>query len=551
MPDQPSTFNSQGKIGRRALVKTFAAAPFVHLGRAQDRPLNLLYLIADDHAGYVLGAQGNKLARTPNLDRLASEGTRFASNFCNSPVCTPSRQSIITGQMPHSAGVTVLSTPLSETKPTIAKHLSAKGLDTAVFGKMHFNRPGQPGLHGFRTADTEDVVQKRWLQAVGPASPPAGVKVKPAWRPFRDPASIWLNADALPFPRPYAQMKSTWVADQACQYLQAHKDNPFALWVSFQEPHSPFDFPLEDRNKFDPSKFPIHPIGPDDHAQIPVIFRDLSPAERQGIAAAYYTSVSFLDRNIGVVLRKLQDLKLTENTLVIYMADHGYSLGQHGRFEKHCMFDPAMHVPLMFRLPGRVKPGVVHDLTESVDVGPTILDLLGAEPFAKTHGQSLRPYLEGSRPAQPKTSVFSEYLENEEACVRTERWKFAIGSGRRFRTDGYINDEQFRWALSRGMFEEIPLEQRRRMGLEISPPSRSVRLFDLQADPGELNNVAAKHPEVAAEMSKQLLARLQQTHPDAKDQPSSGDVIEQIEWYLRPRDAKPRIVSEPAPTVKQ
>src|SRR5947208_16776303 len=130
---------------RRDLLTSALASRVAY---ARDRKPNLLFLMADDHAGYVLGAAGNRRARTPNLDRLASEGTRFASHYCNSPVCTPSRQSILTGQLPHAAGVTVLSTPLDTSRPTIAKNLAAGGFSTAVIGKMHFNRPGQPGLHG-------------------------------------------------------------------------------------------------------------------------------------------------------------------------------------------------------------------------------------------------------------------------------------------------------------------------------------------------------------------------------------------------------------------
>src|SRR6266436_2958731 len=123
-------------VTRRSMVAGLAAASV--RGDSGRKP-NLLYLIADDHAGYVLGADGNKLARTPNIDRLASQGTRFSRNHCNSPVCTPSRQSFFTGQMPSAAGVTVLATPLSEDKPTIAKQLRQSGYRTAAFGKMHFN----------------------------------------------------------------------------------------------------------------------------------------------------------------------------------------------------------------------------------------------------------------------------------------------------------------------------------------------------------------------------------------------------------------------------
>ncbi len=131
------------------------------MAKAQTRRRpNFLFLIADDHAGYVLGADGNKLAETPNLDRLAAEGTRFSRHYCNSPVCTPSRQSFFTGQMPCMAGVTRLPTPLSDQKPTIAKQLKAAGYTTGVIGKMHFNRSAEPGLHGFDYMMTE----RNWLR---------------------------------------------------------------------------------------------------------------------------------------------------------------------------------------------------------------------------------------------------------------------------------------------------------------------------------------------------------------------------------------------------
>ncbi len=505
--------NMSANLTRRHLLASTAAAVAPRVARPRDRQPNFLFLLADDHAGYVLGAAGNRRALTPNLDRLAAQSARFARHHCNSPVCTPSRQSILTGQLPHAAGVTVLSTPLALDRPTIARNLAAHGFSTAVIGKMHFNRPGTPGLHGFQTAWTEDVVTRRWLDAVGPAAPTPGIQTKPAWHPFKDPARIWLNADELPFPRPDEQMKSTWTVTQAARYLEEHKDDRFALWVSFQEPHSPFDFPLEWRGKFRPADFPVPPVGPEDHAQIPLIFRDLTPAEKQGIIAAYYTSVNFLDHNIGKVLAKLHDLNLENDTLVIYMADHGYSLGQHGRFEKHCTYDPALQVPLIIRFPGRIAPRTVNDFTESVDVSPTIFDLLGVDRFAIHHGQSLLPYLQGRRPAAPRASIFSEYLENEEACIRTDHWKYAHGSGKRARTDGYQTDNP--------------------------TPGRTLRLYDLKRDPGEFNNVAARHPEVVAQLSGVMLARFRDTHPEAAAEPPNLNTPDAIEWYLRPRDARP------------
>lgn len=481
---------------------------------ARDRKPNLLYILADDHAGYVLGADGNRRAYTPNLDRLSSEGTRFARHYCNAPVCTPSRQSFFTSLLPHADGVTVLGTPLAEDSPTLARQLGASGYQPAVFGKMHFNRPGVPGLHGFDLADTEDVVRRKWLTDVGPAPNFGDIRTKPTWRPFRDPARIWLDADKLPFPRKYQQMESTWVAEQATSYMREHRHDPFALWVSFREPHSPFNFPIEDRNDFSPASFPVPTVGPEDFEQIPLIFRDLSPEDKQGIIASYYTSVRFLDRNVGVVLDALRNLNLENDTLVIYMADHGYSLGQHGRFEKHVCYDPALRVPLIMRWPGHIRSGsVVEEFTESIDVPPTLLELLSAEPFTVNQGQSLSGYLKGGRSTPPRQSIFSEYLENEEACVRTDRWKLIHCSGKRLRRDGYMTDN--------------PL------------PGRTIHLFDLKNDPGEFLNVATKHPEVVQHLSTEMLAVFRSTHPEAAHEPRSMSTDDAIEWYLRPRDAKP------------
>lgn len=491
---------------RRSVVTGLAAS----LGVAQARRPNFLFILADDHAGYVLGAAGNRQAATPNLDRLAAEGTHFRRHFCNSPVCTPSRQSFFTGLMPSAAGVTVLRTPLSESKPTLARQCKAAGYRTAVMGKMHFNTPSRPGLHGFDHVHCEDALQREWAK-LAHRDLPAGTRAKPRWQPFNDPASIWLNADKLPFDRYEEDMKGTLLAHHAERFLEENREKPFALWVSFQEPHSPFDFPYEDSARFRPTDFSVPRVGPEDAWQIPQIFRDLTPEQKQGIIAAYYTSAHFLDRNIGRVLAKLRNLRLEENTVVVYMADHGYSLGQHGRFEKHCGYDPALHVPLIIRAPGKVRAGHrVEEMTEHIDVAPTICDLLNLDPLPVMHGSSLRAYTEGRRPPQPRDHIFSQYLENEEAFLRTAQWKYIYCTGRRERTDGYKIDNP--------------------------TPGRYRRLYDLRKDPGEFTDVAAKRPGVVKEMEEKLLSRYRATHPEASAEPK-GNREESLDFYLRPRDA--------------
>lgn len=504
------------EITRRSALAGLAAAPLV-LSQTPRRP-NFLFILADDHAGYVMGCDGNQNASTPNIDRLAGEGTRFSQHHCNSPVCTPSRQSFLTGQLPHASGVTVLSTALSPDKPTLAKQFRQAGYSTAVFGKMHFNRAAEPGLHGFDVVKTEDEITKDWRASVKPRPVPSDIRTKPPWQPFKDPARIWLNSEKLPFPCFDRDMRGTFIANQAIGYLEEHREKPFALWTSFQEPHSPYDFPVEDRGRFNPAKFTVPRVGPEDAWQIPLIFRDLTDDEKRGIIAAYYTSVTFMDRNVGRVLDALRRLHLEEDTFVIYMADHGYDLGQHGRFEKHCGYEPSLRIPLIMRHPGRIRKGVVTDLTEHIDVTATIVDVMGLAPLPVQHGQSLRPYLEGRVPggeagAKPRDHIFSEYLENEEAYIKTKEWKYIFCSGKRARQDGYQTDRP--------------------------TPGRYRRLYNLKDDPGEFTDVAVKHPDVVDRLAGLLLDRYRATHPQREAEPAGVSRDEAIGFYLRPRDAPP------------
>jgi choline-sulfatase len=266
------------------------------------------------------------------------------------------------------------------------------------------------------------------------------------------------------------------------------------------------------KDQYDPKTFDVPKVGPEDASQIPLIFRDLSPADKQGIAASYYTAVSALDRNVGDVLKALDKLGLAENTCVVYMADHGYCLGQHGRFEKHCGYEPALRVPLLVRYPGQIRKGsVINDFTEHIDVPATITDLMGLDPLPVQHGQSLKPYLTGAKPSAPRKGIFSQYLENEEVFAADTNWKLIFGSGKRKRTDGYETDNP--------------------------TPGRTLKLFNKKADPGEFTNVAAKYPEVVDSMQQSILKRYRATHPDAAKEPKNLPAPEALEFYVVPRDA--------------
>jgi choline-sulfatase len=342
---------------------------------------------------------------------------------------------------------------------------------------------------------------------------PDHIKSRPDWKVFLDPARIWLNADKLPEPGYERDLRGAFVVEKAIDFLHERGKDPFALWVSFSEPHAPFVFPVEDRDAFHPADFPVPQLGPEDWPQVPLIFRDLSDDDKRGIAAAYHTSVHYVDRNIGRVLRALKDAGLEENTLVVFNADHGYMLGHHGRFEKHCCYDQAMRTPLMMRFPGGFRGGrTVRALTESVDIASTILEFLDAPKLPVNHGRSLAPLLTGKTETH-RSHIFSEYLENEEAYIRTEDWKFVYCSGKRPRKDGYETEN--------------------------SSPGREIRLYDLRRDPDEFHNLAGdkQYRQVLDDLQGRMLARFRETHPEVASMPAGTSPTDQLDFFLRPRDS--------------
>lgn len=474
---------------------------------AEGRP-NILWICADDHAPYVCGAYGNTQVHTPNIDRLAAQGIRFDRAYCNSPVCTASRASFITGRYPRTVGVTALSTPLPASETTLAEMLKAAGYATASFGKMHFNSNLK---HGFDLRlDLEDHaadLKKRGAQPL-----PQGVEVQPPWKPFKDPARIWLNSFYHPLGAVDEDMDGTWFARQAEKYLTEKRDEPFFLMVSFYEPHSPFRFPVEYRNRHDPKEFQAPKPGPEDDWQIPREFRDLTESEKQGIIAAYYTSTEFMDKNVGIVLAALERSGKAANTLVIYTGDHGYMLGQHGRFEKHCSFEPAIRSPLLFRYPGKIQEGsATAALTEFIDIAPTALEFCGVDIPATVQGRSLVPLVTGKTKTN-RDQVEIEYAENEEAAIRTEKWKLVYISGKRERQDGYKTGQ--------------PL------------PRRKVLLFDEVNDPDEMTNVAdrSENASLVADLMHRLADHLFRTAREPQLLPNNQDVYQVLDFCVRARD---------------
>ena len=488
-------------------------------GGEQIRRPNLVILVADDHRASACGVYGSKLVRTPNLDQLAREGIRFDRAYCNAPICTPSRQSFLTGRYPHAVGVTLLQHALSEEAYTLAERLRGAGYRTGAFGKTHFN---SDKLHGFEVHRTPEEFWRTHGRRAADRPLPAGVEVYQRGRPFVDPARVWLNSMGLPVGRYDDEMPESWYVRQAAEFMKAHRDEPFFIQMGFHQPHSPFQFPVDWPNRCNPQDTTAPCIGPEDVPQIPRVFASLSTAERQGIIASYLTAVAYLDSKVGQLLSAIDELRLRDNTVVVYLGDNGYHLGEHGRFEKHCLYENAVRVPLIMRFPERIRAGLSSAaLVELVDIVPTVLDYLGV-PFDRNdapprdlHGCSLRPLIEGQVP-KVRDEAFSEYQHTSEAMVRTDRFKLI------YRTANGVGD----WIG----YEEI-----------MPPKGRLIKLFDVQADPDEYRNLAgdSKYADVVSALLDKLADWYRRIPPVGEPPPANLSREAFLDWAIPPREAGP------------
>ncbi len=475
---------------------------------APRRPPNIVWICADDFTPNACGCYGNTTIRTPHIDRLAAEGIRFDRAYCACPLSTPSRQAFWTGRYPRSIGVTLSPTPLPDDEVTLPALLRPAGYEVAAFGKTHYYAPR---THEFDLCvDIDDYAAWRRGQKRTPV--PEQIDVLGPWMPFVSPAAVWLNSACLPYAAVDGEMCGTFLASQAAEYLAHPKSRPFFLYVSFYETHSPFWFPIEFRGRHDPREFSVPLVGPEDERSLPLVFEELTPAEKQGIQAAYATSTEFMDKNVGIVLDAIDRSPAANESIVLFTSDHGYLLGQHGRFEKHCCFEPAVRAALLIRKPGLIGAGRSSEaLVELIDILPTLLELGGIERLSNLQGRSLVPLLR-EQTSGHRDFVVAEYADNAEAMIRTSRWKLIYSAGNRTRRDGYVLDEPLR--------------------------GPDVRLYDLEKDPDEMENLAQRpeQSELLRQLLRELADHLFRTARKPDLVPRTSDIERVLQYCLLPRD---------------
>lgn len=485
-----------------------ASSTFSHR-RSGENPLpfrNVIFILGDDHRAEAIGAYGNQLVKTPNLDKMAARGTRFTQAFANSPVCSASRQSLLTGKYPHATGVSLLTSALPEKQVTLADHLLNFGFKTAIIGKNHFNNDLN---HGFSLK----IERKDYLKHLAthpPVALPASVKSRPVWRPFKDPADVWLNAEGLPSVVHDEDEAGTFYAKKAIDFVSENKNGRFCLFLGFEEPHSPFNFPFEFAGRHKAKDMTLPTGSDEDDRWVPTIFKGLTDEQKQGIIASYYTSVEYLDKNVGLLLDALDKAGLTESTLVVYLGDHGYLLNDHKRFEKHMMWEQAVKAPLLIQAGGKFgKNKVETALTEFVDLVPTAIAALGVTSLDGLHGKSLVPVLTGKQ-KKLRDFVFSEYLVDNTAMIRTQKWKYIYSTGRADLGLGYATGN--------------------------APTGVLHRLYQIDSDPRESKNVANSptNRKTLARLQNELLHVFKRTHPISGTIPTSWSKDQKLAAYCEP-----------------
>jgi arylsulfatase A-like enzyme len=488
----------------------------------------VVFIVSDDHHPEVLGVAGNEIIHTPNLDRLAEEGIFFNNAYSNSPICSASRQSMMTGKYPHSTGVNLLFTPFPDDgNVTIAEFLRERGFKTALVGKSHFNdwvfgelyKEGMRPDHGW-----DHIIDKKeyreWLNENPPRKITESIKTR-ADVPKGEGAAWSKNADVLPVPYYDEDSQGTFLANWAAEFIENNKSERFCLWMAFHEPHAPFRFPVEYAGKYKPGDMPLPTGSPEDDRWIPLQFKDLSEEERRGIIASYYTSVEYMDKNVGIVLKALRDNGLEENTLVIFNGDQGYLLNEHKRFEKHTFWDESVTSPLIIKGNAGYLRGKESDaLVEFIDLVPTAVTALGYDLHPDFQGQSLIPLIKGEVQDHRET-VFSEYLQDDKAMVATREWKYIFTSGK------YDLDLSYETGYG--------------------PSGIYHRLYNLREDPEETTNLAYKpqYREKVNEMQELMLGKFLKTHPHAEDLPAELNRTGQLVWFCQPRDIGSNYTEEP------
>ncbi|MEZ5398522.1 MAG: sulfatase-like hydrolase/transferase [Bryobacteraceae bacterium] len=467
---------------------------------AQTSRPNVLFLMTDQQRYDTLGANGNKLVRTPHLDRLAAESANFSRCYAQAPVCVPSRVSWFTGRYPHSHRNRVNYTPLDEREPLLQRYLKDAGYRTGSVGKLHYWPPTAAHARstGFDEVLLHDGVAKldgesdyaKWRGANDPSK-----------APFRSVASNGAGNNPYRARVEDRFHETTWTGNETRRLLRrfAAGGQPFFLHASFFQPHSPFYASPPFDSMYDDVEFPLpRPAAREYIDALPrplrtLILRgtpqyDMDRARLQWALRTYHANIAHIDREVGAILRALDETGQGANTIVVFSTDHGDQLLEHGLMGKNCFFEDSIRLPLLVRCPGQARPGRYDQLVEQVDLAPALLEWCGVAVPDRVQGRSFAPLLRGE-PYETRDAVFSENIIPEVITGGSLDFEFAKGKGvKGVRHPDAKMVRTGEWKL-------------------VVYAGGEGELYDLTRDPGEWNNLyqSAAHRDVVAGLKSRIL----------------------------------------------
>lgn len=468
---------------------------------------NLVFIMSDDHAAHAISAYGSRVNNTPNLDRIAAGGARLDAVYCTNSICTPSRATILTGTYSHINGCATIFTEMDYRVPSYAEVLHDAGYRTAIFGKWHLGESAKAQPRGFDA----------W-------------RVFPGQGVYVDPQLIGPDGEeTIPG---YAtdivtDLSLNWLDEQ----LAEHPDQPVCLMIHHKAPHRPWVPDEKHKQLYPVGSIPEPATLFDDHSTMSravqavrmsiaddLTKRDVKedlPEELKGedkvvertrwnyqrYMRDYLQTIQSIDDNVGRVLDYLDEHGMSENTIVVYTSDQGFFLGDHGWFDKRLMFDQSLQMPMLMRWPKEIAAGSkVEAMITNVDFAATFLDMCGLDPdtaLPTQQGRSFRALLRGEpTPDDWQEAIYYRYWEHDDPNhhvpahygIRTSRYKYI----------DYYGDGLGAPGSSDVVFE------------------REYELYDLEADPQELTNLAVDpaYADILAELRAEL-ARLQERVGDA------------------------------------
>lgn len=411
--------------------------------------MNVLLIISDDMRNE-LGCYASPLAKTPNLDRLASTGVKFDRAYCQFPLCGPSRASMLTGRHPTTTGVLGNRTWFGDAHPefvSLPKHFKNNAYTSIRVGKIFHGGIDDTeawSVDGQRRTlagvpKNSSVKSPRANQA---ADPDEVVEVAPEVRDRKSDQWIVLKGKG----EDHADYKA---ADRAINYLRKYKDQPFFMGCGFYKPHTPLEAPQSFYDLWDLDKIPLpvdfapRPTVPDGFPAGSIrpknadlfINRESTPEEARQVIRAYLASAAFMDWNVGRVLAELEALGLREKTIVVFWGDHGFQLGEKGKWSKAgSLWEQGARTPFFICDPREQTAGKTSArVVQMIDLYPTLVELCGLEQPEGLEGRSLAPLLknpamEWNHPAYTVWSEDGKTLSG--VMVRTEQWRYGEFFGR-------------------------------------------------------------------------------------------------------------------------